>query len=60
MLEQIAITIFRLMSTKINGTPQDLEVNPYQMSLKDAGTEIIEDEETNSIKKDVETMWFYN
>ncbi|MEM7368428.1 MAG: FAD-dependent monooxygenase [Bacteroidota bacterium] len=33
-LEQMAAEIFRLVCAKVHGTPPDLKVNPYQMTLK--------------------------
>ena len=60
LLEQIATTIFRLMSKKVNNTPLNIEVNPYQMSLKNASSTIVENDKIEaSIVKDVEKMWFY-
>lgn len=60
VLEQIASEIFRLMSHKVNGTPMDIPVDPYNMSLKnppemqEAG--IVANE---NIKQNVDVMWFY-
>jgi len=60
LLEQIATTIFRLMSKKVNNTPLNIEVDPYQMSLKNASSTIVENDKIEaSIVKDVEKMWFY-
>lgn len=60
VLEQIASEIYRLMSHKVNGTPMDIPVDPYNMSLKkppemqEAG--IVANE---NIKQNVDVMWFY-
>ena len=35
LLEQVAAEIFRKVSYEINGTPPDMKVNPYEMSLDD-------------------------
>ncbi len=60
-LEQIAATIFRLVSHQVKGTPVDMKINPYSISL-------IEEVDTTSdlaiapdpaITKDVRVMWFY-
>ncbi|MGB0886650.1 MAG: NAD(P)/FAD-dependent oxidoreductase [Vicingaceae bacterium] len=61
VLEDTASQIFRLMSTEIYGTSDDLKVNPYEMTLNvkptnvDGGNEYVQ-----SIKEDVDTMWLYN
>lgn len=66
LLEKIAAEVFRKVSAHVKGTPHDMPVNPYTMSLN--GDYIPEpgmvDESYNvppdeAIRKDVETMWFY-
>lgn len=66
LLEKIAAEVFRKVSAQVKGTPEDMPVNPYTMSLNGDYTE-----ETGmvpsdynvapdaAIRKDVETMWFY-
>lgn len=66
LLEKIAAEVFRKVSAQVKGTPHDMPVNPYTMSLNgdyvpEPGTV---DESYNvppdeAIRKDVETMWFY-
>lgn len=60
-LEKIASEIFRLVSHKVKGTPLDMPVNPYSLSLDGDVTKhangLLPD---SAIAKDVETMWFYN
>lgn len=61
VLEKMASEIFRLMSNKIYDTPEELKVNPYQMSLKEKPTDDIDGNSSEShIKKDVKVMWLYN
>ena len=61
ILEKIAAELFRQISHQAKGTPLDIKVNPYTISLT-------EEVDTNSdkalprdpaIQQDVETMWFY-
>ncbi len=62
-LEKIAAAIFRLVSTQVKGTPVDMRVDPYAISLSDGAdlsqhiNGLLPDE---SIAKDVDVMWFYN
>jgi hypothetical protein len=35
VLENMAAEIFRLVSARVHGTPPDMPVDPYQMSLND-------------------------
>jgi len=61
MLEQIAAEIFRHVSNQVNGTPLDMKVNPYTISLTDK-VDTTSDEALApdaAIKKDVGVMWFY-
>lgn len=61
-LEKVAATIFRLVNSHVKGTPSDMPVNPYAITL---GTDNLS-KHTNgilpeeSITKDIDVMWFYN
>lgn len=33
ILEQLAVAIFRFISTEVNGTAPDIKVNPYTINL---------------------------
>lgn len=60
-LEQMAVAIFRLVSSEVKGTAPHMKVNPYTITLNgevDTTTEKAI-EPSASIQKDVETMWFY-
>jgi len=60
-IELIAAEMFRHISHQVNGTPLDMKVNPYTISLKgpiDTTSESALSVDT-SIKEDVEVMWFY-
>lgn len=63
ILEQVASAIFRLVSAQVNGTPLNMKVNPYALSLKKL-PEVIETESEHAIDpmvtKDVELAWFYS
>ncbi len=60
-LENIAAEIFRHVSHQVKGTPFDMPVNPYTISL----TEKVDTTSDKAllpdaaVTKDVETMWFY-
>ena len=61
LLEQVAAEMFRLISAEVKGTPDDMKVNPYTISLSqevDTTSEkaVAVDE---AIKMEVEKMWFY-
>lgn len=65
-LEQLAVAIFRLISTEVNGTAPDMKVNPYTINLgkKESAvqldtTSVDAIEPDPSISKDVDVMWFY-
>jgi len=66
ILEQVAVEIFRRVSTQVKGTSPDLKVNPYTMVL-DAENKLNLPEPTDEtsvepsevIKRDVDVMWFY-
>jgi flavin-dependent dehydrogenase len=61
ILEQVAAEMFRLVSQQVKGTPEDMKVNPYTMSLN-GETDISSSEAipvNKEIKKEVEKMWFY-
>jgi hypothetical protein len=60
-LEKIAAEVFRHVSNQVNGTSLGMKVNPYTISLTEK-VDITSDKAIApdvSIKKDVETMWFY-
>jgi hypothetical protein len=66
ILEQMAVAIFRLVSTEVNGTDPDIKVNPYTINLGKKENAIKLDTESAdaiapdpSISKDVDVMWFY-
>ena len=66
VLEQLAVAIFRLISTEVNGTAPDMKVNPYTINLgKKEGAMELDTESAEaiapdpSITKDVDVMWFY-
>lgn len=61
MIEKIAAEIFRHISNQVHGTPMDMKVNPYTISLTEkvdttSSAAIAPDP---AITKDVEVMWFY-
>jgi hypothetical protein len=59
-LEEIASQVFRLMSHKVYGTPMDLKVDPYTMSMLEKPTEVENGVMARpEIVEDVATMWFY-
>jgi len=66
ILEQLAVAIFRFISTEVNGTAADIKVNPYSINLGKKENAIMLDTESadaiapgNDVVKDVEVMWFY-
>jgi hypothetical protein len=66
ILEQMAVAIFRLVSTEVNGTAPDIKVNPYTINLGKKENAMMLDTESAaaivpdpSISKDVDVMWFY-
>jgi len=66
ILEQLAVAIFRFISTEVNGTAQDIKVNPYTINLGKKENAMMLDTGSAdaispgpSIIKDVELMWFY-
>ena len=60
ILEKVAAAIFRLVSTKVKGTPSDMKVDPYSISfegdLSKHENGMLPDE---AIANDVKKMWFY-
>lgn len=60
ILEAVASEVFRLMSNKIYGTPMDMRVDPYTMSIlsepSDNPNGITAPED---IQENVRVMWFY-
>ena len=66
ILEQLAVAIFRFISTEVNGTSPDIKVNPYTINLGKKENAMMLDTISAdaispgpSIIKDVEVMWFY-
>ncbi|MDF2436167.1 MAG: monooxygenase FAD-binding protein [Bacteroidota bacterium] len=61
VLEQVASEMFRLVSTEVKGTPEDMKVNPYTMTLNGDIDSTSPDAlaVNKEIKKEVEKMWFY-
>jgi len=62
ILEQVASSVFRLVSGQVNGTPANMKVNPYKMSLKNQQlpVELESDDKIDPvIAKDVDLMWFH-
>jgi flavin-dependent dehydrogenase len=65
MLEYIAAEIFRRSSAQISGTPDDMNVDPYEMTLEDNNeTLFLKSQDQNaipvieSIRADIAKMWF--
>lgn len=65
-LEQLAVAIFRFISTEVNCTSPDIKVNPYTINLGKKENAMTLDtvsadavSPSPSIIKDVEVMWFY-
>jgi hypothetical protein len=62
VLEQVAASLFRLVSHQVNGTSLDIKVDPYKINLKtpynasEHANGLLPDE---AITMDVEKMWFY-
>ncbi len=66
ILEQLAVAIFRKVSTQVNGTAADIKVNPYSINLGKKENAMMLDTESeaaiapdDSVSKDVDVMWFY-
>jgi flavin-dependent dehydrogenase len=61
VLEQMAVAVFRLVSAEVKGTPLDMKVNPYTITLNGEvdTTSDMAIAPSESIMKDVEVMWFY-
>ncbi|BDS13983.1 NAD(P)/FAD-dependent oxidoreductase [Aureispira anguillae] len=64
VLEQIAAEIFRKMSALYKGTPNDMKVNPYKMSMSLSKEELLKQatqkgaiDTDQSIIDDLELMW---
>lgn len=61
MLEKIAAQMFRLISTQAKGTPEDMNVDPYSISLEHAN----EEQHAKGLPydpilaKDISQMWLY-
>ena len=57
-----ASAMFRLISAQVNGTPPNMKVDPYRVSLKKPAEPVELENEYNIdpvITKDVDLMWFY-
>ena len=66
LLEQLAVAIFRLVNTQVNGASPDIRVNPYTINLgKKEGAVILDTESdaaivpSEAIMHDAEVIWFY-
>ena len=60
LLEEIASELFRLMSNQVYGTPMDMKVDPYNMTLKSKPTEVADGVLASpEVKKDLAVMWYY-
>lgn len=67
ILEQISAEIFRLVSTEVLGTPEDMKVDPYHMKLDDGDEELLKKSTgpnalsvVEAIKVDIAKMWLKN
>jgi hypothetical protein len=61
ILENVAAEMFRLISAQVKGTPENMNVNPYTISLSEKA-DIDSDKALAvdaAIKKEVAKMWFY-
>ncbi len=66
ILEQVAVEMFRRVSTQVKGTAPDLKVNPYTMILDAENKlnlpEVIDKEAiepSEAVKRDIDVLWFY-
>jgi hypothetical protein len=62
ILEKVAAEIYRLVSNQVNGTPLDIKVDPYKISLKtpyNAANHSDGYDVDESVKMDVAKTWFY-
>lgn len=64
ILEQVAAAIFRLVSSRVKGTPLNMKVDPYKINLNtdlsENPVEIESDDNIDAeISKNVDLMWFY-
>lgn len=62
ILEKLAAEIFRHVSSQVNDTPLDMEVDPYNMRLDLKNSVAVNGNAAAidaDITKDVEVMWFY-
>ncbi|MEO8583974.1 MAG: FAD-dependent monooxygenase [Flavitalea sp.] len=64
ILEQVAASLFRLISSQVNGTPLNMKIDPYKIKLNaDLTAFPVEIESADKIdrdiSKDVDLMWFY-
>lgn len=61
MIEKIAAEMFRHISNQVKGTPLDMKVNPYTISLIDSvdTTSEMALAVDDAIRRDVDVMWFY-
>ena len=65
ILENIAAQIFRLVSASVNGTPANMPVDPYTMSVNDGRDTLLEKSKSGNalpvdgvIREDIAKMWF--
>jgi hypothetical protein len=67
ILEQISAEIFRLVSSELNDTPADMQVDPYNMMIEDGKDELLKKSKNptalhvvESIRTDISCMWLKN
>lgn len=62
VLEQMAASIFQHVSHQVKGTPSDMKVNPYTISLTKTPdtTSELAISPSEAVTKDVGKMWFYS
>ncbi|MFB6258116.1 MAG: NAD(P)/FAD-dependent oxidoreductase [Flavobacteriales bacterium] len=66
LLEHLAAELYRRFSSRVHGTPADLQVNPYEMDLK-KGLPYSDEEDApdlllgqkDEIRRDVDALWLY-
>ena len=60
-LEQVAVAIFQKVSAQVKGTPHDMKVDPYKITLAE-GADVTSENAISpdqSIIDDVSMFWFY-
>jgi len=67
ILEQIAAEIFRMASSQVNGTPDTMPVNPYEMRLDQSASSLLEKSRqpgvinvVEDIKADINKFWLHS